>query len=177
MSTTATTELITAAFIYKRNQDMLARAIEGMTEEQWSERPLDACNSALWLFGHLIWARSRALKLLGFTWTKPWLDLFARGSKPMETLQYPRTNNLLDAWEDLCSIFPATLEEIPHNVLEEPVQQPSPSFNGTVGGMVSFLAMHESYHVGQMVYVRKLLGAEGSRLEQQAEAPAAQFAD
>jgi hypothetical protein len=78
------------------------------------------------------------LKLLGFTWTKPWLD----------------------AWHNLCLTFPATLEEIPRDVLEQPVQQPSPSFDGTVGGMVSFLAMHESYHVGQMVYVRRLLGVE-----------------
>jgi uncharacterized damage-inducible protein DinB len=35
---------------------------------------------------------------------------------------------------------------------------PSPSFDGTVGGMVSFLAMHETYHVGQAVYLRRLLG-------------------
>jgi hypothetical protein len=157
----AAPELTTAAFIYKRNQDMLAKAIYGLTEEQWSTRPLDACNSAHWLLGHLIWARSRALKLVGFTWTKPWLDLFARGSKPAESPQYPSADDLLDAWQDLCSTFPATLEEIPRDVLERPVQQPSPSFNGTVGGMVSFLAMHESYHVGQMVYVRRLLSSEG----------------
>jgi hypothetical protein len=156
----ATTELITAAFIYERNQDLLAKAMEGLTEEQWSARPLEACNSALWVLGHLIWARSRALKLVGFTWTKPWLDLFARGSRPLDSKQYPPADDLLDAWEDLCSTLPATLEEIPEEVLERPVQQPSPSFNGKVGGMVSFLAMHESYHVGQMVYVRRLLGGE-----------------
>ena len=157
----ATSELITAAFIYNRNQDMLAKAVEGLTEEQWSARPLESCNSVLWLLGHLIWARSRALKLVGFTWTKPWLDMFARGSRPADNQQYPPANDLLDAWEDLCSTFPATLEEIPHDVLAQPVQQPSPSFDGTVGGMVSFLAMHESYHVGQIVYVRRLLGGEG----------------
>jgi uncharacterized damage-inducible protein DinB len=26
--------------------------------------------------------------------------------------------------------------------------------------MVSFLAMHESYHVGQLVYVRRILGVD-----------------
>jgi uncharacterized damage-inducible protein DinB len=157
----AATELKTAALIYKRNQEMLAKAIDGLTAEQWNTRPLDACNSPLWLLGHIVWARSRALKLVGFTWTKPWLDLFARGSKPAETPQYPAAGELLDAWQDLCSSFPATLEEIPQDVLANAVQQPSPSFDGTVGGMVSFLAMHESYHVGQMVYVRGILGASG----------------
>jgi uncharacterized damage-inducible protein DinB len=39
-----------------------------------------------------------------------------------------------------------------------PAPPPSPSFDGTIGGMVSFLAMHETYHVGQVVYLRRLLG-------------------
>lgn len=155
----AATELATASFIYKRNQDQLAKAVEGLTHEQWKERPLGTCNSILWLVGHIVWARSRALKMVGFTWTQPWLDLFARGSQHADGVKYPTVCELLDAWEDLCSSFPATLEEISRAVLAAPVQQPSPSFDGTVGGMVNFLAMHESYHVGQAVYVRRLIGA------------------
>jgi uncharacterized damage-inducible protein DinB len=157
----AATELSTAAFIFKRNQDMLAKAIDGLPDEQWNTRPQGSCNSALWLLGHIVWARSRALKLVGFTWTKPWLDMFARGSKPAETAQYPAVEELLDAWKELGSVSPATLEEIPADVLAKPVDPPSPSFDGTVGGMVSFLSMHESYHVGQLVYVRRLLDSNG----------------
>jgi hypothetical protein len=157
----AATELVTATFIYKRNQDLLAKAIEGLTEEQWSTRPLGTGNSILWLVGHIVWARSRALKLVGFTWTQPWLGLFARGAQPIATSQYPSVRELLDAWHDLCSSFPATLDEIPHEVLTAPVQQPSPSFDGTVGGMVSFLSMHESCHVGQVEYARRLTGTKG----------------
>jgi len=154
----AAIELSTAAFIFKRNQDMLAKAIDGLTDEQWVARPQDSCNSVFWLVGHMVWARSRALKLVGFTWTKPWLDMFARGSKPTETPQNPSVEDMLDAWQELGTVFPAKLEEIPAEVLAKPVDQPSPSFDGTVGGMVSFLSMHESYHVGQVVYVRRLLG-------------------
>ena len=136
---------------------MLAKAITGLTPDQWTARPQNSCNSALWLLGHIVWARSRALKLVGFTWAKPWLDQFARGSKPEETSQYPTVEEMLDAWQDLCTTFPATLEAIPHDVFSASVQQPSPSFDGTVGGMVGFLSMHESYHVGQLVYVRRLV--------------------
>ena len=156
------TELATAASIFKRNQDMLAKSIAGLTQEQWNTRPLGACNSALWLLGHIAWARSRALRLVGFTWEKPWLDLFARGSKPDGETKYPAVDDVLDAWQDLCSTLPATLEEIPAETIAKPVQQPSPSFDGTVGGMLSFLAMHESYHVGQFVYARRLSGGDGA---------------
>jgi uncharacterized damage-inducible protein DinB len=154
----AATELSVAAFIFNRNQDMLAKAIDGLTDQQWVARPQDSCNSIFWLVGHMVWARSRALKLVGFTWTKPWLDMFARGSKPVDSAQNPAVEDMLDAWQELGTVFPATLEEIPADVLAKPVDQPSPSFDGTVGGMVSFLSMHESYHVGQVVYVRRLLG-------------------
>jgi uncharacterized damage-inducible protein DinB len=30
----------------------------------------------------------------------------------------------------------------------------------TVGGIVSFVALHEAYHIGQLAYVTRLLGGE-----------------
>jgi uncharacterized damage-inducible protein DinB len=153
----ATAELVTTDYIFRRNQEMLAKALEGLTDEQWVARPLGTCNSVLWIVGHIVWARSRALEIVGFTWTKPWLSQFARGSKPSETTVTPSRMEMMDAWHDLCETFPAALGEISQSILARPVQQPSPSFDGTVGGMIGFLAMHESYHVGQVVYARSLL--------------------
>jgi uncharacterized damage-inducible protein DinB len=152
------TVLATAAHIFKRNKELLAKAIDGLTAEQWHTRPGESSNSALWIVGHLVWARSRALQFIGYTWTKPWLNLFERGSRPADTAQYPSVEEVLDAWEDLCTSFPAALEEVPEATLSAPAPQPSPSLDGTVGGMVSFLAMHETYHVGQFVYLRRILG-------------------
>lgn len=151
------TELCTAAHIYKRNQELLAKAIDGLSDEQWQKRPGESSNCALWIVGHMVWSRSRALQFIGYTWTKPWLNLFERGSKPAVAAQYPSAEEVLDAWEDLCTSLPAALEEVPEDVLSKPVQQPSPSFDGTVGGMISALAMHETCHVGQVVYLRGLL--------------------
>ena len=144
-------ELVTASQIFRRNEALLAKAIEGLNTEQWSTRPGECSNSALWIVGHMVWARSRALKLLGTSWTAPWLQQFERGAKPTEAVKYPQADEILLAWEELSTIFPLALEAAP---------EPSPSFDGTIGGMVSFLAMHETYHVGQVVYVRRLLGHE-----------------
>jgi hypothetical protein len=33
-----------------------------------------------------------------------------------------------------------------------------PSFDGKVSGLVAFLAFHETYHVGQVSYLKKWLG-------------------
>lgn len=152
-------EMTTTAHIFDRNQSLLAKSLDGLTAEQWVMRPQDSANSALWILGHIVWSRSRALHMIGYTWTKPWLSLFARGSKPLSASEYPSASEVIDAWEDLCVSFPAALETAPESALAQPAQQPSPSFDGTIGGMISFLAMHESYHVGQLVYVRGMVKA------------------
>jgi uncharacterized damage-inducible protein DinB len=151
-------DLTTAAQIYERNHSLLARAIEGLSAEQWLMQPCEGANCALWIVGHIVWARSRALQLIGFTWTKPWISLFERGSKPAAEGIYPPVEEVLDAWDDLRVSFPAALEQISDATLAIAAQQPSPSLDGTVGGMIAFLAMHESYHVGQLVYLRRLVG-------------------
>jgi uncharacterized damage-inducible protein DinB len=154
------TELVTAAQIYKRNEALLAKAIEGLTAEQWTARPRESSNSALWIVGHMVWARSRGLQLLGVSWTAPWLNHFERGAKPVDASKYPSPEEVLAAWKELSVSFPPALEAAPAATLAAAAPQPSPSFDGTIGGMVSFLAMHETYHVGQVVYLRRLLGHE-----------------
>jgi hypothetical protein len=151
-------EFVTTAHIYKRNEQLLAKAIEGLTAEQWTCRPQDSCNCALWVVGHIDWARSRALKLLGISWTAPWLTHFERGSKAEDTSHYPSSNEVLAAWKELSALMPGALEAAPADAMAAPASQPSPSFDGSIGGMVSFLAMHETYHVGQVVLLRRLLG-------------------
>lgn len=89
---------------------------------------------------------------------RSWLTHFERGSKPEDAAQYPSSDEVLAAWKELCASLPPALEAAPAEAMAAAAPPPSPSFDGTVGGMVSFLAMHETYHVGQAVYVRRLLG-------------------
>ena len=151
-------ELVTASQIFKRNEAMLAKGIEGLSTEQWTRRPLDESNSALWILGHIVWARSRTLKLLGVAWAEPWLMHFERGSKPEDASLYPTPDEVLAAWKELSASLSAALEAVSTEAMAAAAPTPSPSLDGTVGGMVTFLAMHETYHVGQVVYLRRLLG-------------------
>ena len=105
-------ELITASQIFRRNEALLAKAIEGLNAEQWSTRPGECSNSALWIVGHMVWARSRALKLLGTSWTAPWLQQFERGAKPTEAVKYPQAEEILLAWEDSRPFFHSLLKRL-----------------------------------------------------------------
>jgi uncharacterized damage-inducible protein DinB len=153
-------EFATTAHIFKRNEAMLAKAIDGLTPDQWTARPQESANSALWILGHIVWARAMALKLLGVPWTAPWFAHFARGSKPEDAAGYPAADEVLAAWNELSALTPPAFEAATAEAMAAPAPQPSPSFDGTVGGMVGFLAMHESYHLGQVVYLRRLIGRD-----------------
>src|SRR5258708_18587284 len=100
-------EFVTTAHIFKRNEAMLAKAIDGLDAEQWNSRPLDTSNCALWIVGHIVWARSRALKMLGVEWTAPWLKYFERGSKAEDAVNYPPSEDVLAAWKELTEKMPA----------------------------------------------------------------------
>ena len=69
--------------------------------------PAESSNSALWIVGHIVWARSRALKLLGVYWTAPWFNHFERGSKPADASQYPSSEEVLAAWKELSATLAA----------------------------------------------------------------------
>jgi len=52
----------------------------------------------------------------------------------------------------------ASLAGTPAEVLAKPAPKGPPSFDGKISGLVAFLAFHETYHVGQVSYLRKWLG-------------------
>jgi uncharacterized damage-inducible protein DinB len=151
-------EIAVAANIYRQNHALLEKSIEGLTDEEWNRRPGDSSNSVLWVVGHIVWARSRAIQFAGGSWTKPWLPLFARGAKPLTPAEYPSPEEVVTGWKEASTSLTAALEEASPEVLSAPAPEKSPSFDGKMGGMVTFLASHEAYHVGQAAYLRCWLG-------------------
>lgn len=47
------------------------------------------------------------------------------------------------------------------DALAQPAGQGPPSADGKVSGIINFLAIHETYHVGQAAYLRCWLGHKG----------------
>lgn len=147
------------AATFRQNAQIFPKCHEGLTAEEWQRRPGDLSNSVLWIVGHVVWARSRAIALLGGSWSAPWLPLFERGVKRTDTAQYPSAEEVVQAWKDVSESLTAALENATEEALAAPAKPPS--MDGKVSGMVNFLAYHETYHVGQAAYLRRWLGHEG----------------
>jgi uncharacterized damage-inducible protein DinB len=151
------TDFLNIAGIYKINTDLFHRAIKGIPPGRLLERPGDDSNHLLWIAGHVVVHRARVLKLLGQEWSAPWEGLFVRGAKLVDADQYPGIDELVQAWDDVSGRLPSTLANASPESLAEPVSK-GVTLDGKISGQISFLALHESYHVGQMAYLRKWLG-------------------
>jgi hypothetical protein len=154
-------QIANAASSYRQNESMLRKSFEGLTTEEWLRRPNESSNHLLWIAGHVIWARGVALGFLGSEWSRPWLPLFARGSKLVDSAQYPTPEEIALAGQEISERLTTAMEEASEETLSKPSPEKIPSADGKISGVLNFLAWHEAYHVGQAAYVRCWLGHSG----------------
>jgi uncharacterized damage-inducible protein DinB len=152
------TAIATAAAGYKANAGTLEKSFAGLSPEEWQTRPNETSNPMLWIAGHLVWSRSLVLKSLGAEFSRPWLPLFARGSKLADASEYPSQEEILEAWSEVKSELTRAMEDASVEALSAPAPEKMPTIDGTLGGLLGFMAWHETYHVGQAAYLRRWLG-------------------
>jgi len=153
--------IATAAYNYRFNSDFLVKMVSDLSPEEWLRRPDEKCNHIAWIVGHVVWTRKALLGRLGTEWSQPWLGMFARGSKCEEGAAYPSPDTLIDAWREVSGVLAGTLDTVSEEALAQPVTSGPPSSDGKLSGIVIFLAIHETYHIGQASYLRGWLGHKG----------------
>ena len=137
---------------------MLRRALEGVSADGALERPNERTNHMAFLAVHVLDARFFLLHYVGGSAENPFAELLDGASSIEEVSYFPGASEVLEAWESL----EATLEErfgsLTDSELDAPSPQGFPIDDDSVLGGVAFLVQHDSYHVGQLAYVRKYLG-------------------
>ena len=152
------TDFLNIAGIFKTNTDLFKMTIQGIPPDRWFDRPGDDSNHLMWVAGHIVVHRGHVLKNLGTEWSVPWEGNFVRGGKLVASDQYPATEEVARAWDDVSGKLSTTLASVSDEILGQPGSKGIPAFDGKISGTIAFLALHESYHMGQMAYLRKWLG-------------------
>jgi hypothetical protein len=151
--------IASAAQNYRFNSDFLVKMVGDLSPEEWLRRADEKCNHIAWIVGHLVWSRKQVVRRLGAEWSQPWLDFFARGVKCDDAAAYPSSDALLDGWREVSVVLTEALDKAEEDALSQPAGPPS--LDGKISGVVNFLAIHETYHVGQTSYLRGWLGHKG----------------
>lgn len=150
--------IATAAENYRFNSKTLKEIVSDLSPEEWLMRPDGRLNHMAWIMGHLAYCRGRMLHFLGVEWGQSELAIFGRGKKLLEDSAYPSSESMLNTWSESGQALTAALESVSEDLLAQPATQGPPSLDGKISGMVSFMAIHETLHLGQASYLRVWLG-------------------
>jgi uncharacterized damage-inducible protein DinB len=161
MNSVTTTRCAVAApisTIFRVNDDLMAKALEGLSAAELGQRLTDKNNPMLWLAGHVAEARALLLRILGEQVDTSWGERFGRGAALQEAVPYPSAEEIKRVMEEINRKLYAKLEASDDQQLAEPAKGMELPGAKTVADQIALFAMHDSYHVGQMAYVRKGLG-------------------
>ena len=154
--------LTVASQQFNTNSSFLKQGLAGLKDEDWCNRPNEDCNSIQWIVGHVIWSRAMVLARLGDKWSLPWMSLYARGAKCVDSPDAPSPQALMQVWDESGTRLKTAMESACEELLNSPAPQPGPpSADGKLTGAINFMALHETYHIGQAAYIRSWLGKPG----------------
>jgi uncharacterized protein YndB with AHSA1/START domain/uncharacterized damage-inducible protein DinB len=148
-------------FILATNDSLTERTFTGVKADDLWKRPTPHTNAMLWLLGHMVTARGGLLKMLGDEYDTGVGELFARGAKVQDASSYPTRETLTDAMREVNTRLYARLGTLTSETLAQPASRTFTPAVQTLRDQIAFLVMHDTYHVGQLGYVRKALGYEG----------------
>jgi uncharacterized damage-inducible protein DinB len=141
--------------IYKTNTGLLLAALKDVSGEAVVKRPGDSVNSLHFVAGHMTNSRYAVGNLIGLSDQCPWPGLFSRGARVKDISEYPPIFEIVEAWSSISEKVISRLSELTEEDLRVPAPGNFPVDDKTMLGAIAFLALHDSYHVGQLGYVRK----------------------
>lgn len=153
--------MIAPAETFRLNTKLYRNCLHGMTQQQAEARPGEETNNALWIASHMAKSRYVLLKRLGAERTNP-LPAYLMAAKRIDDVaSWPAISQVLSAWTDASHGLRDRLAQLTAAELDAKVEVKFPVFEQTEYGVLVFLAQHDSYHLGQLSMLRKVLGLPG----------------
>ena len=150
--------LAAVAPLFYANDQLFHRALDGVKPEDLLRIPQDGSNPLIWIAGHLMTSRVSLTRVVGERIENPWSKIFSRGATIDDKVNYPEISDVVALWDTTTTSLMSRLEELDDATLSELASFPVPTGDKTKRGAIVFLNFHETYHIGQMGYLRKWLG-------------------
>ena len=152
------TDFLNIAGIFKTNTGLFKKTIEGVPTEKLLARPGDDSNHMLWIAGHVVVHRAKVLRAPG----SGMVSSVGRAVRPRRQVdRCQKGTRGSTRWSrpgmTVSGRLAPSLANASSEALAEPVAK-GITLDGKISGQIAFLALHETYHVGQMAYLRKWLG-------------------
>ena len=147
---------------FRLNDQVMEMVTKDFDAADWFRRPEAGGNHAVWLLGHLAGSRRYLLRLVGVELEPPsWLDMFRIGGELAADDAYPAPAELLGDLKMVGAQLADRLAALSPQETEAELEQAMPNGSKTRAGAAHFLYWHETYHLGQLGYIRRMCGRPG----------------
>lgn len=139
--------------VLKQQDHIFQNAMAGLNEKQALQRPSDNTNHINWLLGHILHCRYMLANMLGEAVENPFGKTYF---SPITNGDYPTVHQIAELW-------PAVTEKLTQKIAaftEAGLDERSNPEGPAPSDLIAFFIYHEGYHLGQIGFIRKLLGFE-----------------
>ncbi len=142
------------------NSRLLINCLEGVDDETARKRINDRTNNIAFISSHIIDARYFLASYLGIESSNPFKELLEGLNSIEDFTEFPVVKEVLSAWREVSPALSERFESLTEAEIGEKSAQPFPIDDDTVLGGIAFLIQHESYHIGQLGFLRKCFELE-----------------
>ena len=152
-----TADLRPFARLFALNTDLLLNATDGLADAE-STRRVEGANSVAFLVAHLTDMRHYLAAVAGHPDTNPLAELLAAARSEADVPAWPPLETLRGHWVAAGGHLAAVLPALADEQLAARLERPLPGGDPTLLGGIAFAVQHESYHLGQIAMLRRMLG-------------------
>lgn len=155
--------IVALADTLRLNTKLFRNCLESFNDEAASVRPSPSTNSASFVAAHLADSRFFLLRVLGAEVANPLAPYLGSARSIEDVKQLPPLGETLATWTTASHALRDRLETVTAAELDGPTSAPFPAAGQTMLGALTFLVQHDSYHLGQLAYLRKYAGLPAMR--------------
>lgn len=155
---TIPTNLAPIADLYRLNTRLVLNCLDGLSDDDATARVTPTTNNIAFLAVHLTNVRFFLAKMLGRELENPLAATFGEVKSIEEITAFPAVDELRRLWTEISKQVMDSLKTAKPELLESKMAHRFPVWDSSILGAVAFLAQHESYHLGQLAFLRKALG-------------------
>ena len=156
--------LDTVLNIFGYNAWLFQNAVKDVGEDRFDFRVNDRTNAFDRLAGHVTVCRHGTGSMLQIAMPElPWgtFGEFGFGTQFERERICPPLPEIVSVFEEVSGVLMAGLGSVPDEVFDAPAAFDIPGENPTMRDLLGFMAMHETYHIGQMGILKKSMGGPG----------------
>lgn len=140
------------------NTSLFRNSLADVDDASAQTRPSPGANNMTFIAVHLLDARAWMARYLGLQYRHPFEDELASVTSIDEVEHFPPLESILAAWDEVTGYLSGRLQSLTGEEIERESEQEFPIADRSVLGGIAFLSQHESFHIGQLALIRRILG-------------------